>query len=73
MKTLNTLIFAVVVGLMGTGSAMAEEAEFKFPEISNTLQVQIDKKMAASLQQKTFNFPQERYVAKEQAKSDKAS
>jgi len=70
---MKTLIFAAVLGLMGTSSAMAEHRDLRFAEVSSILQIRIDKKMEESLQQKTLYFPETSYVAQEQVKTDPAS
>ena len=73
MKTLKSLIFAVLVGLMVTGSAMAEQTDLRFAEVSGVLQTYIDKQMEESLQQETLHFPETSYIAQEQVKTDPAS
>lgn len=70
---MKNLIVAVFIGLAGVNNAMAQETEFTLPDLTSTLQTQIDEKMAASLHRKTLLFSKTNYLAQEQVKTSKAS
>jgi hypothetical protein len=72
-RDMKNLIIAALIGMASVNNVIANEDDFRFPQISTTLQLQIDRKLEEIVQAETFQFPKTNYVAQKQVKNNKAS